>query len=125
MKILVWIIQVLVALAFLGAGLMKLFTPYAELLADPNTAWAGDFSATQIKIISLLEVLGALGLIIPMFVAKLKVLVPVAAIGLALTMIGAIITHLGRDESVTINIILFALAAYIAWSRSGFFKSQK
>ena len=125
MKILVWIIQVLVALAFLGAGLMKLFTPYAELLADPNTAWASDFSATQIKIISLLEVLGALGLIIPMFVAKLKVLVPVAAIGLALTMIGAIITHLGRDESVTINIILFALTAYIAWSRSGFFKRQK
>ena len=125
MKILVWIIQVLVALAFLGAGLMKLFTPYAELLADPNTAWTGDFSATQIKIISLLEVLGALGLIIPMFVAKLRVLVPVAAIGLALTMIGAIITHLGRDESITINIILFALAAYIAWSRSGFIKGQK
>lgn len=125
MKILVWIIQVLVALAFLGAGIMKLFTPYAELLADPNTAWAGDFSATQIKIISLLEVLGALGLIIPMFIVKLRVLVPVAAIGLALTMIGAIITHLGRDESITINIILFVLSAYIAWSRSGFFKRQK
>ena len=125
MKILVWIIQVLVAFIFFGAGLMKLFTPYAELLADPNTAWAGDFSATQIKIISLLEVLGALGLIIPMFVAKIRVLVPIAAIGLALTMIGALITHLGRDESITINIILFALAAYIAWSRSGFFKRQK
>ncbi len=125
MKILVWIIQVLVAFVFFGAGLMKLFTPYAELLADPNTAWAGDFSATQIIIISLLEVLGALGLIIPMFVTKLRVLVPIAAIGLALTMVGALITHLGRDESITINIILFALAAYIVWSRSGFFKSQK
>jgi len=109
----------------MAAGLMKLFTPYADLISESTTAWANDFSSFQIKIISIYEVLGAFGLILPMFIPKLRVLVPIAAIGLALIMVGAMITHLGRGESIIINIILLALSAYIAWSRSEFFKRQK
>ena len=125
MKVVVWIIQVLVALAFLITGAMKLMTPYEEMIANPQMAWANDFSAMQIKLISILEILGALGLIIPMFVGKLKMLVPISAIGLALIMVGAAITHIGREEPVMVPIILFVLAAFTAWFRRDLFgKSQ-
>lgn len=122
MKILVWIVQILVTLVFLAAGFMKLATPYAELMMEPNMAWVGDFSATQIKIIAALEILGAIGLIIPMFVTKLKMLVPVAAIGIALVMVGAIVTHLGRNEPIYVNAILFILTALVAWWRRDYFR---
>lgn len=124
MKILTWIVQILAAIAFLGAGLMKLFTPYADLIADPNTAWAEDFSSTQIKIIAILEVLGAIGLILPMILNKYKVLVPISAIGLALTMVGAMVTHLGRGESVIPNVVLLILTLAIVWLRRDFFKNK-
>lgn len=123
MKIVIWIVQVLVAIAFFGAGLMKLITPYPDLVSDPNMGWVGDFSAMEIKIIAALEVLGALGLILPMILKKFKVLVPVAAIGLALAMIGAIITHIGRDEPIAVNLVLLVLTSLTAWWRRGFFKS--
>lgn len=122
MKVVVWIIQILVALAFFGAGAMKLFTPYEELINNPQMAWVNDFSAMQIKIISILEVLGALGLIIPMFVGKLKMLVPISAIGLALVMVGATITHIGRDEPVMVSVLLLVLALLTAWFRKDLFK---
>lgn len=123
MKIIIWIIQILLTLAFLGAGLMKLFTPYVELIAEPNMAWVGDFSALQIKVISILEVLGAFGLILPMILKKFQVLVPISAIGLALIMVGAIVTHSLRGESIIINLILLALTILIIWWRRSFFKS--
>jgi len=123
MKIVIWIVQILVVIAFLGAGLMKLITPYPELVSNPNMGWVGDFSATQIKIIAVLEILGAVGLILPMILNKFKILVPVAAIGLALTMIGAIITHIGRNEPIAVNLVLLVLASLTAWWRKGFIKS--
>jgi len=123
MKVIIWIIQALVALVFIGAGLMKLATPYNELIADPNMAWAGDFSSTQIKIIAALEILGAIGLIVPMFIAKFRMLVPISALGLALVMVGAMITHLGRNEPIFMNIVLLALVLLTAWWRRSFLKN--
>jgi uncharacterized membrane protein YphA (DoxX/SURF4 family) len=124
MKIVIWIVQILVALAFLSAGLMKLITPYPDLISDPNMAWAGDFSATQIKLIAVLEILGVLGLVLPMIIKKFKALVPIAAFGLALTMVGAIITHIGRDEPIAVNLVLLVLASLTAWWRRGFLKKK-
>lgn len=123
MKIVIWIVQILVAIAFLGAGVMKLVTPYPDLISNPNMGWVSDFSATQVKIIAVLELLGVLGLILPMLLKKFMILVPVAAIGLALTMIGAIITHIGRDESIAVDLVLLVLASLTVWWRRGFFKS--
>ncbi len=125
MKIVNWIIQGFLALVFLGAGGMKLITPYAELVDNPNTAWAIEFSTLQIKAIAVAEILAALGLIIPMFVAKIRAIVPVASSGLAIIMIGAIFTHLGRDEPIIVNIILFLLASYVTFVRRGYFKKQQ
>ena len=124
MKIVVWVLQALLAIAFLGAGMMKLITPYADLAADPNMGWVEGFSATQIKIIGALEVLGGIGLVLPMIVKRFQYLVPSAAIGLALTMVGAAIVHISRGEPVVPNIVLFVLAAAVAWFRKDLFKSK-
>ena len=70
MKVVIWIVQIIVTIAFFGAGITKLITPYEEMRADPNMGWVNDFSALQIQIISILEVLGALGVILPMIVKK-------------------------------------------------------
>lgn len=122
MKIVNWIVQVVVAIVFLGTGMIKLITPYGELIMDPNAAWANDFTALQVKLIGGLEILGALGVILPMFLKKFKKLVPLAAVGLALVMVGAAVVHVGRGESIIPNVILFVLAGYTAWARKEYLK---
>lgn len=124
MKIVNLIAQILLALAFLGAGAMKLFTPYAQMVDDPNMAWTVDFSELQIKLISIAEILAALGLIIPIFFKKIRAIVPLASSGLAIIMIGAIFTHIGRDEPVVVNIILLLLAGYVTYARRGYFSKE-
>ena len=117
MNIALWIVQGLLALIFLLSGAMKATQPKEKLAS--NTAYVEDFSAGQIKTIGVLEILGAIGLILPAVTGILPWLTPVAAVGLALTMIGAIITHLRRGEysMIVINIVLLALAAFVAYGR--------
>jgi len=123
MKIVKWIVQILLIIAFFGAGVMKLISPYVELIVQEGMAWAGDFSAMTIKVIGALEVLGALGLFLPVLLNKFKMLVPMAAVGLGLVMIGAMITHIGRGESFFPNIVLLLLAVATAYFRKDYFKS--
>lgn len=116
MDIVLWIVAGLLALAFLGAGAMKV-TRSKEQLAASGMAWTEDFSAPMVKTIGTLEVLGALGLILPAVTGILPVLVPLAALGLAATMIGAIIVHLRRREPFIPPVVLLALAAFVAIGR--------
>jgi len=115
MGIALWIVQILVGLAFLAAGFMKLTQP-KEKLAE-NMAWVEDFDANIIKAIGLVEVLGALGVILPHRLDIVAFLTPLAAAGLILTMIGAVFTHIRRSEMPQIlpNIILGGLAAFVLW----------
>lgn len=114
MNIAIWIVQALLALAFLAAGLMKLTQPKEKLAT--NMAWVNDFSLSNIRLIGLLELLGALGLVLPQLTGILPWLTPVAAVGLVLTMIGAAITHARRKETsqIGVNVVLLALAALVA-----------
>ncbi len=64
MNVVLWIIAGLLAVAFAGAGLMKLMQPKAKL-ASSGMAWTEDFSDTQVKGIGAVEVLGAIGLVLP------------------------------------------------------------
>jgi hypothetical protein len=116
-----WAVAALLALVFLGAGAAKLAQPKEKLLDSPSMAWAEDFSPGVIKTIGLLEVLAAIGLILPAAVDMAPGLVPLAASGLTLTMFGAAIAHSGRGEfqSVVVNVVLFALAVFVAWGRFG------
>ncbi|MFG1706532.1 DoxX family protein [Nonomuraea sp. M3C6] len=120
MNLALWIIAGLLALLFLGAGLMKLSQPKAKLAAS-GMAWTEDFSAGAVKGIGGLELLAAIGLILPAALNIAPVLTPLAATGLVLVMIGAAITHARRKESQPIiaNVVLLALAAVVAWGRFG------
>ncbi len=120
MNIVLWVIAGLLAAAFLGAGLMKL-TRSREKLAASGMAWTEDFSPGVIKAIGALELLAAIGLILPAALNIAPVLVPLAATGLAVIMIGAMITHARRREFPMIagNLVLLVLAALVMWGRFG------
>lgn len=114
-----WIAQGLLAVAFLGAGLLKLVKSKDELA--PRMPYVEDFSATTIRAIAGLEVLGAIGLVLPWLLGIVPVLTVWAAVGCALTMIGAVIVHIRRGEisDLPVNAALFALSVFIAWGRWG------
>jgi uncharacterized membrane protein YphA (DoxX/SURF4 family) len=121
MNIVLWILAGLLAAAFLAAGGMKLAQPKEKLAASPNMAWAEDFSPGMLKTIGALEVLAAVGLILPALLGIVPVLVPLAALGLVLLMVGAAITHARRKEpsAVVTNVVLIVLALVVAVGRFG------
>ncbi|WP_336112866.1 DoxX family protein [Streptomyces sp. PTD9-10] len=84
-------------------------------------AWVEDFGDGTVKVIGALKVLAAAGLILPAVLHVAPVLVPLAAVGWVLLMTGAVITHLRRQEAqaVAVNLVLLALAAFVAWGRFG------
>jgi len=113
-----WIFQVILAMMFLMAGAMKMMQPKDKMVE--KMAWVEDFSQGQIRVIGILEVLGALGLVLQAITGILPVLVHLSALGLALTMIGAFFTHLRRKETVpmgVMNMMLFAMAIFVAYGR--------
>ncbi|MEM6785403.1 MAG: DoxX family protein [Bacteroidota bacterium] len=117
MGIALWIAQGLLAFAFFGAGMMKLTQPKSKL--REKTPYVDDFSAGTIRLIGLLEVLGAVGIVLPWLLGVLPVLTGWAALGLALTMVVAAIVHLRRGEgkNVPVNVVLLALALFVVWGR--------
>ena len=117
MGIALWVAQVLLAVAFLGAGAMKLSQPKEKLVK--NMAWVEDFSQPTVNIIGALEVMGAIGIVLPALTGILPWLTPLAALGLVLTMIGAALTHLRRSEYsvITVPAVLLILAAFVAYGR--------
>lgn len=119
MNIALWILAGLLAVAFLGAGAMKLVTPRTTLTANPRMAWTAAFSEPTVKTIGLLEVLGGIGLVLPPMVRIAPFLAPLAATGLAITMIGAAFTHARRHESMLVPLVLLALCVLLAAGRFG------
>ena len=109
MLIALWIVNALLTLAMLGGGGMKLITP-KPALTERGLAWTADFSAGSIKAIAALEVVGAIGLILPLATGIAPILTPLAGTGLAIIMIGAVVVHLRRKESATPAIVLTLLA---------------
>ena len=119
MNIALWIIAAVLAVLFLASGLQKLTQPYEKLAKTMR--WADKLGATAVKAIGVLEVLAAVGLILPAALGIAPVLVPLAATGLVLLMAGAIITHLrlGETQPLAMNIALLVLAAVVVWGRFG------
>ena len=117
MNVVTWVLQILLALAFLAAGVTKLTQPKEKLRA--RMAWTDDFSANAVKGIGAAEVLGAIGLVGPWALNVAPVLTPLAATGLVLTMIGAVITHRRRKETKEMApaLVLGVLSAVVAIAR--------
>jgi uncharacterized membrane protein YphA (DoxX/SURF4 family) len=121
MNIVLWILAGLLAAVFLAAGSMKLAQSKQKLAASPNMAWTEEFSPGMLKTIGALEVLAAVGLILPAALRIVPLLAPLAAVGLVLLMVGAAMTHARRKESqpIVINAVLIVLAGVVAWGRFG------
>ena len=119
---LLWVFQILLTLAFVLFGLQKVFMPIPDLISQ-GMLWIEDFPAWQVRTIGALEFLGALGLNAPYLIKALpKMLVPLAAGGLALTMVGAIATHIIRADpalSVIITTLMFGMCALLSVKRFG------
>jgi len=117
-----WIVQGLLALAMLGAGAMKLIKSRKDLLSSgASMAWAEDFSDGGVKLIGVLEVGAAVGLVLPWALQVAPALTPLAGVGVALLMIGALVVHLRRNESKAVGgpVLLALLGAFVAVSRFG------
>ena len=115
-----WIVASVLAASFAGSGLMKLLVPRDKLVSS-GQGWAQDVTPTNIRLIGVVELLGATGLILPAVTHIAPILVPLAAIGLALVMVGAALVHARRNEGMNIgvNAVLLALAVLVAWGRFG------
>ncbi len=87
-----WILNGILATAFLIAGVSKEVRTKEALLAS-GQRWTVDFSAGRIKAIGVVEIIGALGLVLPLATAIPSVFAPIAALGLALHMAAAIAIH--------------------------------
>jgi uncharacterized membrane protein YphA (DoxX/SURF4 family) len=119
MNVTLWIIAGLLAAGFLFSGFYKLMlTPEKYAEAQP---WALDAPAWLPRTIGVLEVLGAIGVVLPAAVDVAPGLVPVAATGLALTMAGAVVLHLRRKEypALAPSATFLLLAVVLAWGRFG------
>jgi uncharacterized membrane protein YphA (DoxX/SURF4 family) len=119
-NVVLWILAGLLAAAFVGAGAMKVIRS-KEQLAEAGMGWTEDFSPGMVKAIGALEILAAIGLVLPALLDIAPVLVPVAALGLVLMMIGAAVVHVRRKEVQTIapSLVLLVLSAVVAWGRFG------
>jgi len=110
MTVAYWIVAGILAAVYLAAGATKLLQPRDRLGA--RMRWVNDFSAGAIKSIAALEVLGAIGLILPPLTGIAPVLAPIAALGLVVVQVGAIVVHLrlGEGSQLAPNGVLLLLA---------------
>ena len=115
-----WVAQIALAAAFLMAGFMKLTSAPSDMVAM-GMLWAENTPVALIRFIGLSEVLGAIGLILPAATRILPDLTKLAALGLAVIMVLAFGLHAvrGEFEILPMNVILFGLAAFVIWGRTG------
>jgi hypothetical protein len=113
-----WAAQVLLALMFGAAGVMKTFVPLETLGAQ--MAWVPTFPDWLVRFVGIVEIAGALGMILPAVTRILPWLTPLAAVGFAVIQVLAIGLHAMRGETamtLPINVALLVLALFVAWGR--------
>ena len=120
MNVALWTVQGLLALVFGGSGVVKA-TRDRKRLFDDGITWVEDFPSQAVKAIGVLEILAAVGLVVPAVTGIAPVLTPVAAAGIGLLMAGAGVVHFRRGEIAFIGVIalLFGAAVFVAWGRFG------
>ncbi|EAQ00088.1 putative integral membrane protein [Janibacter sp. HTCC2649] len=114
-----WIIQIVLAAAFVMAGAMKL--SQGKKLQD-KMAWMEGFSEPAVRSIGAVELLGGIGLVLPAATDIAPWLTPLAAAGLAVTMVGAVLTHVRLKDPIAMavpSIVLGLLSLFVAWQRFG------
>ena len=120
MHLALWIVTGFLAVGCVAGGAIKLIVPKEKFDAKGGS-WTEDFSVGSVKAIGALELLAGVGLVLPAALGIVPVLVPLAAVGFVLLMIGAIVTHVRRKEPkvILLNLTYLALAGFVAWGRLG------
>lgn len=115
MTIAYWILAGLLALFYLYAGGKKVAQSKDQL--RPMMAWVDAMPLGAVRTIGILEMLGAIGLVLPALTGIVPALALSAAIGLTVLQFGAIITHLSRGEGkvIGLNVALIAASAVTIW----------
>ena len=119
MDIVLWILQALLALVFIGIGLSHAFR-FDQMAAQPRTSWMLAVGRQQMRAIGILEILGAIGLILPALTGILPWLTPLAASALALLMVFAGVFHArrsGEGANIVFNAVLGIVALVVAVGR--------
>ncbi|MFB8031261.1 DoxX family protein [Streptomyces sp. NPDC056465] len=121
MNLTLWIATGLLAAVALAGGVSKSLIPKARLAAQHGGEWTQGASPAFIRTLGVLELLAAVGLILPAVLDVAPVMVPVTAACWVALMVGAMITHgrLGQYGLVVLNSVYLALAVLIAWGRFG------
>ncbi|MGO4649131.1 DoxX family protein [Nocardia sp. 2YAB30] len=121
MNLALWVCAGLLATVALAGGITKTFVPKQKLAEALGGAWTGDAGVGFVKTLGVLEILAAVGLIVPAVTDVAPVMVPVTAACWVLLMVGALITHLRHGERMAIglNLAYLALAVFVAWGRFG------
>ena len=119
MNVVLWVLQALLVAFFLAAGASHLLMPMARLKA--SAPWTEEVGGPRTRMIGLLEMLAAIGLVLPGITHIATALVPLAAIGVVLIFLGAIALHVRRGEVKVIgmHIVVIALALVVVWGRLG------
>ena len=117
MNQILWILQGLLGLVFLITGAMKIIRTKEQLAAQMG--WVNDVSQPVVRLIGFVEILGAVGLILPSVTGILPWLTPLAAAGLTLTMIGAALTNYRHKElsMIGLNTVLLVLTLLVGVGR--------
>ena len=118
MNTILWVLQIFLAVTFVYSGIMKSTQQREKLIHIGQTGVAG-LSYPLIRFIGIIEILGALGIILPQALGVLPVLTPVTAVGFAVMMIPAANIHAKRKEflSFSFNLFLLLISAFVAMQR--------
>jgi uncharacterized membrane protein YphA (DoxX/SURF4 family) len=116
MSLTLWIVQGLLAFAFIAVGAMKLFA-YEKFKAQSEKNGQAGVTCGLATFIGVAEVAGGLGIVLPMATNITPSLSLWAAVGLSTIMLLAIGFHLRRHESAVAPGILFLLAVFVVFGR--------
>jgi uncharacterized membrane protein len=116
MNRLLWALQIFFGLFFIAIGVSHFVVPEG---LPAQAEWMYDLSTGMHAVVGTAEILGGLGLILPSVTRILPWLTPLAALGLVVVMLGAVVFHVGRDEmtNVVTNLVVAGAMAFVAYGR--------
>jgi len=117
LNIILWVAQIILASSLIWASMLKLFQPVAQLAV--MWPWVAQVPVALVKFTGIVDLSGALGLILPQLIRFKPKLTPITAICIIVLMICASIFHIRRGEAsvIGVNIGFAIIAAFIAWGR--------
>src|SRR5688500_15327239 len=115
LHITLWVAQIILGGMFIMAGLMKSTQPIIAL--SKTVPWTANVPLELVRFIGFSELLRGLGLVLPAMLRIKPILTPIAAIGIVIIMVLAMIYHITQGETnvIGINILFGLVAAFIAW----------